>query len=55
VAVSRNRQDRTWLGSGDSRFERMTCTDLRSGIKVEAKGIAQADGSVVAVRVKLED
>ena len=39
----------------DSRFERMTCTDLRSGIKVEAKGIAQADGSVVAVRVKLED
>jgi uncharacterized protein DUF5666 len=39
----------------DSRFERMTCADLRSGIKVEAKGIAQADRSVLAIRVKLED
>jgi hypothetical protein len=41
--------------NADSRFERMTCTDLRSGINVEAKGIAQADGSVLAIRVKRED
>jgi len=38
-----------------SRFERMTCADLRSDIKVEVKGIAQADRSVLAIRVKLED
>jgi hypothetical protein len=39
----------------DSRFERMTYSDLRSGIKVEVKGIAQADRSGLAIRVKLED
>ncbi len=47
--------DRRIVTNIDSRFERMTCTDLRSGIKVEAKGIAQADGSVLAIRVKRED
>ncbi len=47
--------DRRIVTNIDSHFERMTCTDLRSGIKVEAKGIAQADRSVLAIRVKLED
>ena len=47
--------DRRIVTNIASRFERMTCTDLRSGIKVEAKGIAQADGSVLAIRVKRED
>jgi hypothetical protein len=38
-----------------TRFERVACTGLSAGIRVEAKGIAQADGSVLATRVKLED
>jgi hypothetical protein len=47
--------DRRIATNIDTRFERVTCTDLRSGIRVEAKGIAQADRSVLATRVKLED
>ncbi len=38
-----------------TRFERVACTGLSTGIRVEAKGIAQADRSVLATLVKLED
>jgi hypothetical protein len=38
-----------------TRFERVACPSVSTGIRVEAKGIAQADRSVLATRVKLED
>ncbi|MFL5360851.1 MAG: DUF5666 domain-containing protein [Myxococcales bacterium] len=42
-------------GGDDDDAENLTFADLKVGDEVEVEGIAQADGSVLAVRIEVED
>jgi len=41
--------------NGSTTFERGVCDDVRTGLLLQVKGVANADGSVTATRVRFED
>src|SRR5436190_851798 len=41
--------------TGATRFEDGSCGDILLGVKIEAKGTRQLDGSIVASRIEIED
>lgn len=47
-------KDKHILTDGATYFKRSTCLDLHDDAKVEVKGIRQADGSILAVEVRIE-
>ena len=45
----------TVKANGTTRYEDGACAGVRNGVRVEVKGQRQADGSVLATRIELED
>jgi len=45
---------RVVTGAG-TRFDKLSCSDVRNAMQVEVKGVRQSDASVMATRVKRED